>query len=131
VKKKVRPRKALIAELDRLFSLYIRWRDGRCVQCGATENLTCGHLFSRAHYRTRWDEKNAAAQCAGHNLRHEHDFYPFEQYFVNKYGREAVDSLHRLWITPIRLSRADLEDLVTYWRGRVVVEAHESAKEGA
>jgi len=87
-------RKKLIKKLDKVFSKFIRARDKHCVVCGTTQNLQCGHLFSRVAYSTRWDELNCHGQCASHNLLHEHDAYPFTDWFLRKFGKDQYDILH-------------------------------------
>lgn len=69
-------RKTLKNKADRLFSLFIRARDGACVCCGSTENLQCAHGFSRRYLKTRWDERNAWALCNRHHLYFTH--HPIE-----------------------------------------------------
>uniref|UniRef100_A0A6M3LLM3 Putative lambda recombination protein n=1 Tax=viral metagenome TaxID=1070528 RepID=A0A6M3LLM3_9ZZZZ len=90
-------RQRAVADADKWFSLYIRKRDGnRCVLCGATERIQCGHLISRGKANTRYDEDNANAQCATCNKKHEH--YPelYTQWWIEqhgKHGQEAYDDL--------------------------------------
>ena len=110
-------RKKLVAELDRVFSLYIRKRDGRCVLCGATERLQCGHLFSRTAYSTRWHMANAHAQCASHNCMHEHDAWPFYSWFIQKFGQEAFDNLHEIYATPRKYDNAEIEKMIYSFKG--------------
>ena len=64
------------AAADRWFSEFIRLRDagpdGRvtCVTCSHTDHwrgLQCGHLVTRGHQSTRFDENNASCQCRGCN----------------------------------------------------------------
>ena len=110
-------RKKLVAELDRVFSLYIRKRDGRCVLCGTTERLQCGHLFSRTAYSTRWHTANAHGQCAKHNLMHEHDAWPFYSWFIHKFGREKFEQMHVAYNTPRKFTDAELEDMIETFRG--------------
>lgn len=67
------PRKKLIAELDRVFSLYIRARDGyKCIRHAGvvrcSGDMQCNHLISRAKLRLRWDERNAVCGCSSLNL---------------------------------------------------------------
>jgi hypothetical protein len=57
---------------DRLFSRYIRARDGRCVECGKTDSLQCAHLVSRRYHAVRWDERNAVALCQGCHVYYTH-----------------------------------------------------------
>ena len=96
---------------DKYFSLYIRARDGRCVNCGTTEQLTCGHLFSSAHYSTRWDERNAFCQCTGCNLKHEHDPYPLIAYYLSLHSQEDLDRLHAKWSTATKLTTNDILEI--------------------
>ena len=90
---KITPRKKLIKKLDTVFSLYIRKRDKRCVICGTKDNLTCGHLITRAKYSVRWDEDNAFAQCTSCNMKHE--YYPeiFTQWFIKTHRLSTYTKL--------------------------------------
>lgn len=93
-KAKKRSRKSLVKELDRVFSIFIRNRDGnRCVQCGSMEKLTNGHLFSRVNHSTRWDELNCACQCSGCNMRHEYEFEPFRRIMEARIGKKKYNDL--------------------------------------
>lgn len=109
------PRKTAVAKLDRVFSLYIRARDGACVQCGTTAQLTCGHVFSRVAFSTRWDEENAYGQCASHNMRHEFDPYPFLEYARERLGQQGYDDLHLRYTQPRKFTTAELLELVDYF----------------
>lgn len=112
-------RKSLVKAADRAFSRYIIARDGgRCVQCGTAKHPTCGHLFSRIAYSTRWNPDGAACQCAGHNLRHEHDPYPFTKYFIDLHGHEWVDKLHALWNQPVKFKDYQLIEIAKYFSGK-------------
>lgn len=68
----------LVADLDIIFSRYIRLRDADlfgdnfCISCGRKENwkmLQCGHFIPRAHMYTRFSELNCAPQCNDCNVR--------------------------------------------------------------
>jgi len=111
--KRKRSRKSLIRELDSVHSLYIRNRDGRCVICGTTKDLTNGHLFSRTNYSTRWHERNCHGQCKGCNLRHEFDPYPFNSFFIRKFGQEAWDELYREHRTVRKFSNSELAEMIS------------------
>lgn len=97
-------RKSLRAKLDKLVSEIVRLRDGKCVLCGSTFHLQCGHLFTRTNLSTRWDLGNCFAQCAGCNIRHEHDPWPFYKWYIGRYGQEAFDKLYEKHktITPLK-----------------------------
>lgn len=109
------PRKTAVAKLDRVFSLYIRARDKHCVQCGREDQLTCGHVFSRVAYSTRWDPENAFGQCMGHNMRHEHDPYPFLEYARERLGQQGYDDLHLRYSQPSKFTTTELLDLVDFF----------------
>lgn len=109
------PRKNAVTKLDRVFSLYIRARDKHCVVCGTEQNLTCGHVFSRVAYSTRWDEQNAYGQCAGCNMRHEHDPYPFLEWTREKLGTSGYDALHLRYSQPVKFTTPELLELVDYF----------------
>lgn len=63
--------KVKIDKADRMFSLYIRTRDGwKCKRCGnqytpPTSALHCSHFKGRGKENTRFDERNADALCYG------------------------------------------------------------------
>jgi hypothetical protein len=96
-------RKAAVKQADIWFSRYIRKRDGnRCVTCGATKDIQCGHVLSRAHYGTRWDERNAFAQCAGCNILHEYDPWPLINHFIKEYSERDMACLHDTYSTPTK-----------------------------
>lgn len=109
------PRKKLVRKLDAVHSLYIRTRDKRCVTCGATQNLTNGHLFSRQSYSTRWHERNCNGQCSGCNLRHEHDPYPYNSWFIRKFGQGEWDELHREYATPRKFKNHELAEMISHY----------------
>lgn len=85
-------RKKLIKSLDATFSKIIRSK-GECFCCGTTQNLTCGHLITRALYVTRWDFDNAECQCVACNLRHEYRPEKFTLKYIMEYGIEKYEQL--------------------------------------
>ena len=69
--KSTRARARLRKDLDKLWSLVIRKRDGKCLwpDCGKTASLQASHIYSRgAHPATRWDLANGFALCLRHHL---------------------------------------------------------------
>lgn len=52
-----------MAQADAAFSKWIRARDGRCLECGATEFLQCAHIISRSYKAIRVNPDNAVALC--------------------------------------------------------------------
>ena len=124
--KKKRSRKSIVRELDKVFAQYIKNRDKYCICCGTTENLQCGHLFSRVSYSTRWEEMNAHAQCRSCNLKHEYNPHIMTIAFVNNYGLKEYEKLNRLHLQVIKFKDTDLEELIEYFKFKITGELHEN-----
>ena len=99
-KKKQFSRSKLVAEADRVFSLYIRGRDAwkPCCTCGTAwqENFQCGHFMSRRHYLTRWLHKNAHGQCPKCNLYWSWEQYKHSVYINHNYFPTTADFITEL-----------------------------------
>lgn len=101
VKVRVRKRKKgkranLAREADRLFSLWIRARDGqRCRLCGSAERIQCAHLFSRRYRGARWNEANAWALCSKCHMRYTHRPLEWDDLLRSTLGEGAYWSLRR------------------------------------
>lgn len=99
----VASRSKLIKELDRVFSLFIRYRDHwQCKKCGkqheeGTGELQNSHFWSRDDKGTRWDPKNCDAACAKvfqlHQVIHT---LPGGQ-VIRSGGRSMLVSCHGQW----------------------------------
>ena len=92
----------LVAELDKVFSIFIRLRDidadgfSYCVTCGKPMTLKtsqCGHFISRRHFATRWEEKNCAAQCVGCNMFAQGKQYEFGLAIDMRFGVGTAQKL--------------------------------------
>ena len=107
-------RKSLIKKLDTIVSKYIRLRDGCCVQCGTTQNLTNGHIFSRRHYSTRWDiseDGNCHTQCWSDNYKHSFDNFDYYKWYREKFGEDRFEELRGEYIKSRKYSNVELEEL--------------------
>lgn len=65
-------------------------------------SIQCGHLFSRVSLATRWDVHeggNCFPNCAGCNIKHEYDPYPMNNWYIQKFGKDAWDKLYARWHT--------------------------------
>ena len=79
---------------DRLFSLWVRQRDAmegvcRCITCNTPHpwrSIHCGHFMSRRHELTRYNEKNAHAQCVHCNTFDQGEQYKHGMAIHKKYG---------------------------------------------
>ena len=116
-------RKGWVRKLDKLLGVIVKERDGKCIVCGTTQNLTPGHLFSRIAYSTRWDLDNVYAQCLNCNFRHESDPYPMFEAVQENIGGKVfngnlitnteifIEDLHRKYVTPHKFKDFQLEEL--------------------
>ena len=88
-------------KLDRLFSKYIKLRDGgqdyfKCISCQRTKSLNqfnAGHYWSRRFMSTRYDEKNVNGQCVYCNLHLKGHIQGYTQGLVKKYGQDVLQLL--------------------------------------
>lgn len=106
-------RKNLIKRLDDIVSKIVRLRDKKCVTCGSTQQLGCGHVFSRSHYATRWDLENCHAQCwkCNYNARwHDTVFYP--EWYRDKVGDEKFKELYYKWKTTSHFKIYELKGML-------------------
>ena len=81
-------------EADRLFSLYIRARDGACQVCTYERtNLQCGHLISRRYVSVRWDPGNAVALCVADHKRFTEDPLGWDDWCERRLGESEWQRL--------------------------------------
>ena len=108
-------RKTLVKNLDKAVSIYIRQRDKFCVQCGTSENLTNGHIFTRKNYSTRFDisnDGNCHCQCWSCSFKHGYDQWDYFKWYIDKFGQEKFDELRRRHKTVQKYKDYDLEELL-------------------
>ena len=55
--------KATTDKADKLFSVFIRDRDGKCVRCGRAEQLQNSHFWGRGNSAVRYDPDNCDTLC--------------------------------------------------------------------
>jgi len=106
-------RKGLIKKMDSLVSKYVISRDKRCVLCASTRQLGNGHLFSRRHFSTRWDTQedgNCQTQCWPCNFKHVRNTYPYQNWYINKFGKSKYDALYRRWNSVSRMTMPQLRE---------------------
>jgi len=109
-------RQVAIMLADKYCRLYILHRDGfRCAECGSKTNPTWGHVISRRHLATRWDELNSFCQCWSCNFLHTKDQYPFFNWFIEKYGKAKLDELYRKAHSGKKLSIIDILQIAEYY----------------
>lgn len=80
---------------DKYFSRWIRERDGKCLNCGTTERLTCSHYYRRGHSSTRWDPKNCITLCLFCHSEWEGPKYIYTQHMIDWLGEEELLKLEK------------------------------------
>jgi len=106
-------RKRLVKELDKIVSQIVIKRDEKCVTCGSKEQLTCGHIFSRSHYSTRWNLKNCHAQCWPCNYKYKmQDTIFYYNWYVNTFGLDEAKALYEEWKTIRKFTDLQLQELI-------------------
>ena len=114
-------------ELDKWFSLYIRLRSSneygitQCYTCSKaahykTGGMQCGHFQSRSYLATRFDEVNCQVQCVGCNMFKQGEQYKFALALDANYGEGTADELLYLAKPTIKISRADYEEKISYYK---------------
>lgn len=115
-------------ELDKWFSLYIRLRDAtsegivQCITSGRLyhyKNIHAGHFMSRRHLATRWCELNVSAQSAADNLFGQGEQYKFSIALDSKYGEGTAEELQIKSRQTFKMTRADYEEKITYYKSAV------------
>ena len=93
--------KYLKKELDRIFSLYIRWtgaKEGknRCFTCNVElpiKELQDGHYESRRFLALKYEKTNNHPQCFHCNIRLKGNYTVYALKMIEKYGKDHLDML--------------------------------------
>lgn len=124
-----RKRSAIVKELDKWFSLYIRLRNSdyrgysTCVTCGKVDHykkLQAGHFASRKHYATRWHEDNVQVQCYGCNVMQQGQQYLFAKWLGTDLADNLISESHK----SVKFSDQDLLEKIAYYKE--IVKNHEN-----
>lgn len=117
-------RSSLIAEADRVFSLFIRKRGSDfgynyCFTCNvrlAIEELQCGHFRPRRYLSTRWHIFNCWPQCNRCNVELSGNLVVYEKKLVALYGQDAVDGIYYLSYHGDKVTEDDLKEIIKKYR---------------
>lgn len=122
---KVKKKPNLIKKLDKIFSLFIRYRDTmpngyfQCISCGQIkpfEQADCGHYINRQHMNTRFDEMNCNAQCRHCNRFMEGNIQDYRRRLVSRYGERSVLLLEAKKNVFKQFTDFELEERITYYK---------------
>ena len=110
-------------DLDKIFSVFIRKRDGgKCFTCGAQkrwEETDAGHYIKRQHLTTRWDEKNTNCQCRCCNRFRDGNKELYAISLEKKYGYGILQELDKLKNSNKLFKLVDLEKMIKVYKLKV------------
>lgn len=109
-----KPTKSTISkELDKLWSLIVKQRDGfQCVVCGKDNTVAAHHIFSRKNHSTRWDIDNGVSLCFYHHMRWAHvEYEQFRDFIVGRIGKKMFETLKAQSARIEKYTIADLLDI--------------------
>jgi transcription elongation factor Elf1 len=99
------------------FSNFIRERDGwRCVLCGSTSVVQCGHLIKRGKKIHLFSEVNCHALCSRCNWKDNYDHDVYVMWFIKKYGVRAYDKLVATKENLCQMKRADYLNIIEKYK---------------
>ena len=126
-------RKKLRNDLFKVFSIYIRLRDGKCctphVRYNCSDVLTCGHLFTRADQSTAWDDRFSFAQCSTHNMMHEYHPEIMTDWFIKKFGLDLYKEGVRITSQVYKPTLGELKVMIESYK--LKIEAYERELQGS
>lgn len=106
-----------LKEADRLFSLFIRERDGACRRCGGTYALQCHHLIPRVYRKVRFEPDNGVSLCSACHMYVTHRPLEAEELAIEWIGAQRYDELRV--IARDTSYKVDLKAVVKELRGKV------------
>ena len=110
--------KIKLSPLDKLFSKYIRLRDGVCQRCGGAKNLQCSHYHGRRKQSVRYDEENCCSLCMGCHMYFTANPLEHTEFMIKRLGQEKFDMLtHRS-----RPQKIDKNALSLYYKNLIETE---------
>ena len=123
-------RSALIAKADKVFSRYIRYRDGQklinddtgeeewwtqCITCDEWKPMNkmhAGHFQSRRYMATRWEEFNVNGQCAKCNTFNAGEQYKYAKALEDKYGKGVSEQLEVIARKPTKITEDQIRVII-------------------
>ena len=126
--RKSKSKKLAKKKADKYFSEYIRNRDtdhrqlGQCITCSEwkpKDKLDCGHFISRRFQATRYDERNANAQCLKCNRFENGNQYAHGKAIDKKYGKGTADELFNKSRMHCKRTKSDFERIAKEYKQKV------------
>ncbi len=120
---RLRSLKALKTEAWTCIARFVRKRDQRCVTCedGLAEH--CGHYRHNTERNASlggnalwYDLRNLNGQCAGCNTFRAGRPQEYALFLEKKYGKSILQELNKLWLTPKKWSRIEIEQIIEKYK---------------
>ena len=112
----LKTRKGLMDALDEVTSYIVRKRDGRCVLCGTTEDLTASHFFSRRWLHIRWNLQNVCCMCERCNFNHNVNVWPYANWMLDTYDEGIMSELYDLRMQTRKIENDELKSLLEQYK---------------
>jgi 5-methylcytosine-specific restriction endonuclease McrA len=107
-------------ELDKVFSIYIRYRDnGKCFTCPLQRHpkqMQNGHFVPRQYLATRWDERNCNCQCYADNMLYNGQPSKYATELKKKYGEGIIEELESRRKEITKLTPQWYEEKIKYYK---------------
>lgn len=119
--RRMRSRKSLVKEADRVFSLYVRKSTAdyagytTCYVCGRRfqfNEVDAGHFISRRYFRTRWNRVNVWPECVYDNRHNKDHLIKYEAHLIRDFGADIIDALWEEARNSTPLTDIEIEDII-------------------
>jgi len=123
-KEKAKSVTQLKAQLDKVFSLYIRQKyaddagNVECYTCGVVKpikNMQNAHFWSRKYLSVRWEEKNCRVCCAGCNVFLHGNYIEYTRRLLKEIGQDKFDKLELQKNSTLKADKAYLIEKIEYY----------------
>lgn len=112
-------------KLDKVFSDYIRQRDGgRCYTCGSTQEWKYqqnGHFISRGKMSTRYDEQNCHCQCVSCNVFKNGNYPEYAAKLQDQYGDGIIKELNARGRAIKQFTVKELTELIEKYQKKIII----------
>lgn len=119
-------RRIAIDKADKVFSIYIRLRDKKCVRCqsaieingqGRPVSHQCSHFFGRRMETVRFEERNCDTLCHGcHRFWEKEDREAYRDFKIRQLGQKGFE---QLTLQAHQIGKKDRIMAYLYWKHRL------------
>lgn len=103
--------------VDKVISLWVRKRDGRCLKCGTRDNLQAAHIFSRTARSVRFDPLNLLTLCFKCHLYWAHkNPIEFTEFVQKHLGPKKYKELKKRYYTLKQWTQAEYAQLIENYK---------------